>query len=339
MDAEIRQRVWWLYGWFCGLMCCGSCVGAVTWAARMEFLLLLFGPLPTDLNNAGYWNLELQRCRWLGLFFSLYAVAFFCLSVAKLMVLDRMTDFASMKTTRLWVFVGRFVIGVVVAANTVGLASCIWASVLLKEAGDLTGAAAALFAASRSDTEEYRQTADSYHQKVQLAYDTSSVQKFCEVAVLLLIIVAFTVAGVACSRILTSIMRESNHEVEATSRRVRRQIVVTVAFIFATFLLRAIFSIMDALAEALENRGTVTVTSCKHYTGACDDDECYNVYTLILYWLMYTPEYQLSVVLISSPLALLVALWGMTSDRTLQLMRSSQQQISLAQMLEYPGNS
>jgi len=33
----------------------------------------------------------------------------------------------------------------------------------------------------------------------------------------------------------------------------------------------------------------------------------------------FTPQLQLSVVLISSPLALLVALWGMTSQRTLQL--------------------
>ena len=41
-------------------------------------------------------------------------------------------------------------------------------------------------------------------------------------------------------------------------------------------------------------------------------------------WLIYTPEFQLVVMLISSPLALLVALWGMTSERTLQQMESSQ---------------
>jgi hypothetical protein len=36
-----------------------------------------------------------------------------------------------------------------------------------------------------------------------------------------------------------------------------------------------------------------------------------------------TPEFELTIVLISSPVALLVALWGMTSDRALQLMRQS----------------
>jgi hypothetical protein len=45
-------------------------------------------------------------------------------------------------------------------------------------------------------------------------------------------------------------------------------------------------------------------------------------------WLFYTPEFQLTVVLISSPLALLVALWGMTTDRALQQMQSNRWQKS-----------
>ncbi len=56
------------------------------------------------------------------------------------------------------------------------------------------------------------------------------------------------------------------------------------------------------------------------------DASCYNVYRLMQLWFIYTPEFQLTVVLISSPLALLVALWGMTSERTLQRMQSNRQQ-------------
>ncbi len=52
----------------------------------------------------------------------------------------------------------------------------------------------------------------------------------------------------------------------------------------------------------------------------------YNVYELMRLWLLYTPEFQVMVVLISSPLALIVALWGMTSERTLQLMQSNRRQ-------------
>jgi hypothetical protein len=49
---------------------------------------------------------------------------------------------------------------------------------------------------------------------------------------------------------------------------------------------------------------------------------CYNVYTLIDGWTLYTPEFESTIVSISPPLTLLVALWGMTSKATLQLMKS-----------------
>jgi hypothetical protein len=38
---------------------------------------------------------------------------------------------------------------------------------------------------------------------------------------------------------------------------------------------------------------------------------CHNVFTHIQQWLIHTPEFQLTIVLISSPVALLIALWGM----------------------------
>jgi len=46
--------------------------------------------------------------------------------------------------------------------------------------------------------------------------------------------------------------------------------------------------------------------------------------------MVYTPEFQVLIVLVSSPLALLVALWGMTSNATLQLMKSSKREALLS---------
>jgi hypothetical protein len=43
---------------------------------------------------------------------------------------------------------------------------------------------------------------------------------------------------------------------------------------------------------------------------------------------LLTPEFQLSVVLISFPLALPVALWAMTSDSTLQLTKTNRLQLT-----------
>ena len=75
---------------------------------------------------------------------------------------------------------------------------------------------------------------------------------------------------------------------------------------------------MNALANAFQNNGAACASS---EFNLCDSS-CYNVYAIMQAWLQFTPEFQLSVVLISSPLALIVALWGMTSAHTLQHMRS-----------------
>ncbi len=137
---------------------------------------------------------------------------------------------------------------------------------------------------------------------------------------LLIIILAFAVVGVACARRVSSSLRNMNDAHGAAGRQLRRQIVGTAAFVFVTFLLRAVFSTMNALANALQSPPVVgCANSC--------DPSCYNVWEIIAYWLYYTPEFQLSVVLISSPLALLVALWGMTSKRALRQMKSSREQM------------
>jgi hypothetical protein len=92
----------------------------------------------------------------------------------------------------------------------------------------------------------------------------------------------------------------------------------TTAFVFVAFVLRAAFSTMFAVA--LQLRDTIT-ESCP---GSCN--ECHNAYYLITQWMALTPEFQLMIELVSSPLALLVALWGMTPKATLHLMKSSQRQ-------------
>ncbi len=106
-------------------------------------------------------------------------------------------------------------------------------------------------------------------------------------------------------------------------RQLRLQIVGTAAFVFVTFLLRAVYSTMFALANELQNQGNFA--SCPS-SSPCDAS-CYNVYKLMQLWLAYTPEFQLMVVLISSPFAMIVALWGMTSDGTLQRMQSNRRQL------------
>ena len=312
--------MWVLYGWFSGLMCVGSVFGAVTWAFWMQALVAQFTSLNPALSLAQAFSLGAQAQYWGAAFYVPYAIEFLCLSVAKLLVLHRMADFAVPKSdglSRRLAVGGRVVMAAVVVGNVAGLCGNVAAAVLSKQTGDLFNAAAAAFAAN--STNAANAFVVQANQKNTVANDAGSVQSFCEVAVLLIIILAFAVVGIASARRVSSALRDMNDEHGAAGRQLRRQIVGTASFVFLTFLLRAVFSIMNALSNALQNDGADCPTPC--------GIPCNNVWTLIANWLELTPEFQLSVVLISSPLALIVALWGMTSERTLQYMRSSRRQM------------
>jgi hypothetical protein len=108
-----------------------------------------------------------------------------------------------------------------------------------------------------------------------------------------------------------------DEKVLAAGMQVRRQILGTAGFIFLTFLLRAVYSIMYAFVLAFANNNDDCVANI---VDQCDGT-CFNVWAIIQAWIYFTPEFPLSVEFISSPVALLVALWGMTSHRTLRLMR------------------
>jgi hypothetical protein len=83
------------------------------------------------------------------------------------------------------------------------------------------------------------------------------------------------------------------------------------------------------LFEEKKKRQDVSRT-CPGVTDLCDPS-CNNVFTHIQRWSARTPEFQMTIVLVSSPLTLLVALWGMTSKQTLQFMKSKEQDVPLMQ--------
>jgi hypothetical protein len=222
---------------------------------------------------------------------------------------------------------GRVVMAAVVVGNVVGLCANVAAAAYSKEGGDLNGAAAEAYTANMTDLGN--NFSNQANQKIEFQDISTSVQMFCEVAVLLVIIIAFTVVGIASARRVNSALG-MNNEHGAAGRHLRRQIVGTSAFVFVTFLLRAVFSIMNAFSNALPNQDA----ACAVLDNNLCDPKCYNKWYILQQWLIFTPEFQLIVVLISSPLALLVALWGMTSERTLQHMRSGR-----GQMVSMPNSS
>ena len=293
-------QVWRLYGQFTCLMWCGSCLGAFAWTARCQknwyhyTVILAHTSEVPSYTSAEIEAMQLQSDWWKAAFLILYALELLCLTSCKLLVLDRMISsylgsVGAGSRERKWVETAHKTLhAVVLAGNVTGLVANVVAVVYIV----------------------YR---DNYSDHI-----ANSVQLFCEFIVLLLIIVAFAVLGFLCTRVLKAAPLQG--------ARVQRQISMTVASVFVTFILRAIYACIFAVSDALQNDNAACQGKC--------DSPCFNNYTLILTWLDFTPEFQGVVVLISSPLTMLVALWGMSNARMLQLMASqahhSPEAVSLA---------
>jgi hypothetical protein len=302
-------------------MTCGSCVGAVAWAATMMKLVNGFkaNKASTRVEQA---SLFVAVDSWKCVFLVTYAVEFLCLSAAKLMVLDRMSVFAAPQAEgsaaqKRWTAAGRVVMAAVVLCNAVGLAANAASAVHYQSAAAASSSAFERYAANNT------KDGDNFFwvvrpRELQRGGYIASVQMFCEVAALLLIVAAFGAVGVLSARRVSARLRgvDAASAAMATGRMLRLQIVGTTGFVFVAFVVRSAFSTFFAVSFYL--RGILD-ENCRN---PCE--ECSNTYIQIVQWMSYTPEFQLTIVLVSSPLALLVALWGMTTKATLRLMSSSE---------------
>ena len=323
LGDEDRQRVWRLYGWFSGLTTCGSCIGIVSRVAYMQFIINNFTASDLLRNNDISTHLRFaEYARWKAAYLVTYAAEFLCLSASQLMVLDRMSEFAAARAsdTARWAAAGRGVMAVVVLGNAVGLAGNMAAAARMSAVYDSSTSAYESYAANNgvagfSNFSLSKQLNDE-------AETIQSVQAFCEVVVLLIIVVAFTVVGIMCLRRVKLLLRTALINTAAVSEgnHIRSQILGTTATIFVTFLLRSVFAIMDAVSGALSD----STKSCSGNTAGLCNATCYNIHTHMESWMNRTPEFRSSIVLISFPISLLVALWGMTSGLMRRLIRTRQ---------------
>jgi hypothetical protein len=58
---------------------------------------------------------------------------------------------------------------------------------------------------------------------------------------------------------------------------------------------------------------------CEPYINRCNPS-CYNIFSHMLVWNLFTPEFYFAIVFFSQPLTLLAALWGMTSGQAKQIL-------------------
>jgi hypothetical protein len=330
MEEEERGRVWRLYGWFSGLMLCGSCVGVVTWSAKIMDMVYLYKGYDSS-NKAERSSLLAVASSWYAAFQVSYAIEFLFLSAAKLMVLDRMSVFAAQQGTLMqkrWSAAGRIVMAFVVLGNAVGLAANVAAAVYYQKGSEADSTAAAHYAAN--NTNDGDNSRDRALEEWNLGGSIFSVQRFWEVAVLLLIVIAFAVVGILSALRVSLALRGvekmravhtfyNPRQVESPiladaamhGRALRLKIAGTTAFVFVAFLMRSVLSIMIAVSFGLRD----VKKTCPGIEKFSYCASCYNTFTHMSGWIIYANEFESAIVLISAPVALLVALWGMTNNK------------------------
>ena len=244
-----------------------------------------------------------------------------------------MTEFVSSlggSSEQHWLLAGKIVVAAVVLASVAGICVVIAAASYFHQASEFYKESSDFYAANKWDslTKSYNLA----EEKTQLAISIESILFACHAAVLLLIVAAFLVTGALSFRRMNSMLRDTlaSSATSASSRSVRFQILATTVFVFFAFLLRCIVSTLYAVASSLNDIGNPCPSTSESYSLSYCDTTCYNTYTHIIQWEAFTPEFWQTVVLISAPITLLVALWGMTSKFAFQQLRKSHQEETAA---------
>ena len=339
-----------LYGIFTAMVCFGSCVGSVAFASSMKYRTL-FVQFSIELQNAGlqkYLASDFGRISlfvhnallWQSAYCVLYPIELAFLSVAKLLVLDRMVNLAKFKQNpmlqqRISV-ASRVVVLLVVCINVVSIAGGIVTAVNLQSSANLYAAAIAkynanpgAFTALNIIGVDLPKGESSY-----VTYNKNSlIQYFSEVVLLALLIAVFVATGIVCIRRgLALVIAPSETELEENRRTMLRQIIGTILAIFVSFLLRIVFAILVFSANLWlfkyltpKQLGVILIDGLTNTRELVSDLQAsspnidLNCFFLGVY-LLKNPEFQNVIVLLSSPLTLLVALWGMTTLRVRALL-------------------
>jgi hypothetical protein len=123
----------------------------VTWTAYMQSIVNASSQRSdASLSLSQRFFMIALAFRWRSAFLVTYAVEFLCLSTAKLLVLDRMTDFAAGGALKHWAAGRRIVMAAVVVGNSVGLVANAAAAVHVERAAEFTLAVSADLAANNS---------------------------------------------------------------------------------------------------------------------------------------------------------------------------------------------
>jgi len=339
-SQSVREQVWQFYGWFTALVFCGSCVGCAAFATFMTFSNLGF-QFRIQVQALGYVAVlesELGRVFLLlykSFFFQvvyniLYPIELAFMSLAKLFVLDRMVTLAKFKQNpalqQRFSVASRVVVALVVCINIVSIAGGIVNAAHIQPILNLIASGIADYNANPGVQTALRILGQDLPQSqplFQKFFIFSNVQFICEAVLLALLVAVFTVTGIVCiRRILGLVIAPADTQLEENRQSMLRQILGTVLVIFVSFLLRITFSILQVTARYWTATHLTSAEITAFLLPGLPGGQLppTNNCVALLSFYAVVPEFQVVIILLSSPVALVVALWGMTTLRARSLL-------------------
>lgn len=260
LDSLQKASIWSFFGILATFACIGSLFGCIAWVARMQDTLYGIRALAmgdSDSQALKYRLYSLSRF-WGAAFYVLYPVEFFCTCFAKLLVLERMIEFISKTLSqrqKSLVMIGRRVLVAFVIFGNIVLGGSLAAAAVY-----YMRIAASYSAASNSFDGQDFDAAMGYLNDTYAAYDLGdralSVQNACESITLVIIVAVFAIGGLLVLRQLRNLIGvidsvHGSHDALANfGRSLHRKIIVTVAVVFLTFVIRASFALMLSVGDS-----------------------------------------------------------------------------------------
>ena len=163
---------------------------------------------------------------------------------------------------------------------------------------------------------DFRSAIDNVNRALQF----QSYASVCEGLSLLTILISCSIAGVHCMRRFSKTNTNLNSSVGRKNNIVRIRIIVTVSTVFVAFLIRSFYAVILSLSRF---NNEIALPSLAKTDEDCPNlcSSCQKLGVIVQAWLWLTPELSVPLMLLSSPLTMLIVLWGMTSPGLLQKLR------------------
>jgi hypothetical protein len=263
-----------MYGWFTGSMFCSSCIGALIWFSMIQSRTHLFQAIKSAPQFSDPQFLDMFKttmstisdsARWQIVVMLLSPLELLFTCIPMLHVLFRMLDFAAAHnnagTPRGWLLAQKITVSLLLIGNAIGMVSAgLSTEQYLKMIRLIEDARTAFEYQNLDDALKHSNDALQSFQNGNIKL---GMQQISEAVILLMIVFMFAAAGIMCARRIAKVFGNSCSSLHNAPpiERLRQQIVLTVAAVFLTSLLRTAYASFVATTN-INQTVTTGVASC-----------------------------------------------------------------------------